>query len=264
MKNNYSDEIINILRILSRGNEKVFEKLVNNPPDRVNRWVTQYKETIPLVEELKVNGIKIDNIEDLMKEDLDSDIFKRAVIILVNWLIKDDISYHLGSSIMLVLLTRSISKGLAFDVVLEKYRHINKRQKDEWGYNTDLDIMLGNAIQKWMDDEHASYIFRNINTSKFHNDIFLIESCANLKDKKNKEHAVKILLEKLNESNLPNVVLVSLIKTLRKMKVIEAKEKILQFIDFPNNYKRSVNFDSTEYGHITDSEVRIQAKKAFK
>src|SRR3990167_1872865 len=93
-------EELSVLKILSRNNEPSFQLLLRRSPEQIDRLIKLYYQRKPIIEDLKNKGIKINDLGDMMFNDFKKESFKGALPLLVEWLKKKDLSYHVKASII--------------------------------------------------------------------------------------------------------------------------------------------------------------------
>lgn len=241
-KDKLTKEQLEVLRIMSR-NELQFQQLLHNSPQKINRWIKLYHFEKPIIEDLNKHGIKVKDLEDLRYPDFDS-FFIEALPILVKWLKKKTTQYEVKNTIIHILIDKPISKKYAFDAMIDIFRTADRNYRDKWGFQTSLFVMLGNALMRWVDDDHAPIIFNLLKDEKNKEDNFLLASVANFKKPENIESAKELIGKELLTTR-NNDRLCSVISTLRKLKATETKELIKKFLTHPN------------------SEVKREAKKTI-
>lgn len=259
-------EEMDILRILSRNNKYQLQSLVKSSKERLDRILREYYQRQPIVEDLRNHGIIMSDLYDPRYPEFKDEWYEKAVPLLVEWLKKGSLSYNTRASIMHVLLEIPNSKKLTFDIVLDIYKTVDIKKKDDWGYHTQLPMMLGNAVMRWADDEHAESIFNLLQDKRLkenREDGWFLQGMTNFKKPENAKKAIDILVQRLDKSNLPNAELWTLLYCLRKLKAVEAREIIEPFTRFPGNYKRTIELDPKVYGYTSNGEVRAEAKKAI-
>lgn len=254
---------LRVLKILSRNNEPSFKQLLQRPPEHIDRLIKSYYQRKPVIDDLNSHRIKINDLEDMIYPDFKEELFQKALPILVKWLKKEPLPNHVKASIIHVLIEKPIAKKNVFNIIINIYRSTDPNYRDEWGTKTDLPIFLGNAFLRWADDDHSDIIFKLLDDKKFRDDDFLLSSVSNFKKPENIKKATKLLMQELQKPNLPNARLATIILALRKLKAVEARDLIYPFMNFPNNYKRTIEIDPKKYGYTSDGEVRSEAKKAI-
>jgi hypothetical protein len=258
------DEEVKILKILSNYNEAQFRSLSNSPRMHIERMINSYYEELPVLKDLKEHGIKVNTLYYLQHLDLDQKVYLRAIPILVKWLKNQKLSQQIKAGIINILISRSVAKKYAFDVIIGEFKKLSKKDTEKKNvYYSTFVIMLGNAFIKWMDDDYAGTLFNLLEDVKYKDNEFLLSSLINFKNPENIELASEILTKKLKEPNLNNTHLFTLITALRKLKVVKARDLILPFVSYPKNYIRNRPLTEEEHGFVSDTEVRNEAKKAI-
>lgn len=259
---NLTKEQIRVLKLIST-NDLDFQNLSRSSSEKIERWVKQYYQDKPVIDDLNNHGIKITKFYDMLYPNFSEEQFAKAIPILVKWLKNKELHNHIKASIIQALLEKPISKNYAFDIIIDIFKSTDKNYRDEWGFQTDLPMMLGNAFLRWTDDDHAEIIFNLLRDKKFREDDFLLGSISNFKKPDNIKKATQLLMRELQKPNIYNARLGTILSTLRKLKAVDARELIYPFTDFPNNYKRTIEIDPKKYGYITDTEIRNEAKKTI-
>lgn len=262
MDQSFTKEEIAILKAISHNHEGRFQDLLNSGRERLDRIFAQYRQTEPVLDDLEKNGIKINDLEEPYPA-LKEDTFRKAIPILLKWLKKESLPYHAKASIIKILIQRPIAKEYTFDTVLDIFKFSDPNYRDEWGAQTTLPVRLGNALLRWLDDEHAPIIFDLLKEEKFRKDEFLLQALANFKKPENKKKAAQILMQQLQKPNWPNIYLGTIIYTLGKLKALEARSIIESFTNFPANYKRTREISRKEHNYLTDKQIQNDAKKVI-
>ncbi|MBU3978753.1 hypothetical protein KJ980_07200 [Patescibacteria group bacterium] len=259
---NLTKEQIRVLKLISTNNLD-FQNISKSSPEKIDRWVKQYYQDKPVIDDLNNQGVHITKLYDLMYPDFSEEQYIKAIPILVKWLNNNELQNHVKASIIQALIEKPVSKNYAFDAIINIFKSTDKNYRDEWGFQTDMPMMLGNAFRLWVDDDHAEIIFNLLKNKKFREDDFLLGSLANFKKPENIKKATAFLMKELQKPNIYNARLGAIISTLKKLKAVEARELIYPFTNFPNNYKRTIEIDPKKYGYITDTEIRNEAKKTI-
>jgi hypothetical protein len=162
------------------------------------------------------------------------------------------------------MMARKISKKYAFDNLIRLYKSIDFEYRDKWGYKTELPGVIANVFLRWTDDKHFAEIMSLIHEDKISMlDTLLLTALYKFKDFAHRKIAIRFLKNELQKPNQPNVRLITIIATLRKLKAVDAREIIYPFATFPKNSTRTKDFDPRIYGHYSEGDVRREAKKAI-
>jgi hypothetical protein len=248
INNNLTKEQKNILKILSNGSDLQYQELIRNESEHIDKLVQLYYQRKPLIDELKAHEIHIKDINNWEFSQLDDDTFKKAIPILITWLKRKDVSYHVKDVIVDVLIESPIAKQYAFDIILQEFKTANRDYKDEWGYPSTLFMTIGNALLRWVDDKNAAEIFDFLKDKKLKEDNFLLASLANFKKLENTQKAKDILKKELQNKTVGRDRLFTAIATLRRLKLQNA-EDVLDLLKPFSTHK--------------DTEIKNEAKKAI-
>jgi hypothetical protein len=234
MKSNFTSEQIEVLKAISR-TEWQYQRYINSPPKYLDIWVRRYFQIKPVLDDLHTHGIKVLDVSRL--DVVDENTYKKAVPILVKWYKTDELSYSSKNCIVSILILNLYSKAYAFDEIIKQYKSVNYDYKDEDGrWDGDGYAMaMENAFIKWMDDSYAPILFAILAQSKFQWRLLLYLSFTKFKKPENKKKAVEILIDRLKENHDQKVGHPGiLIEMLRKLKAVEAKDLITEYLADPN------------------------------
>lgn len=207
-----------------------FQNLLKSSPQKIERWVKQYYSRKPVIEDLISHGIQVDDIDDLIFPE-NKEAYSRSIPLLIKWLTKKGISYDVKAIIVQVFLASRFFNKMAFEAIINEFKSVDRNYRDEFGYQSDYITFLDNALLKWVNDEYAETVLRLLSVNKYKNDFFLIASVGNFKKNQNVNRAKKILIKQLQDLNIEDKKLFTLIVTLRKLKAKEARDIISKYLN---------------------------------
>lgn len=252
MSSNLTENQIHILKILSKGNDYIFNTFLERSSKDIDRLINLYLLRKPLLDDLNNHGIHISDIDDLSNPKMDAKTFADALPILVSWLNKPHVSYHVREVIVNTLIAKPISKQYIFDKILEEFKTQDRNYKDDLNSGSTYFMILGNALMRWVDDSHADVIFKLLEDKKYSDDNFLLFSTVNFKEPKNRDRAKDMLISELEQNGIDDDRILTIITAMRKLNAVEEKDLIHFYIaskntDIRNEAKKTIaKFDKIE------------------
>jgi len=259
---NLTEDQKKVLMILSNNNKYQYEDLLHSTPEDLNRMIQGYYEEKPILDDLSKHGVKVSTLYYLLAKDFDEKSYEKAIPILIHWLQKEDVSNTTKAEIVKALGSRLVSKPYSFDVILDQFKKLSTEdlQRREGFYNWYV-IILGNIISSWIDDAHADTLFNLLESDKNRDNSFLLYALAKLKNAENKQKAISLAINELNQPNHSNEAIVNLMGILKQFKVSQSKKLIESFLEFPKNYTRKTYKNG--FGTVKDKDIRKVAQKTL-